>query len=466
MPSPAASVILGLGLLVALSTLAPGCSPPDKKDKTPPVELGGCGLPGHTWLPRAQVGAVLLHEEDIMSPMTPSAMDSLIGLYTTAFSPVPFGARVFLFRYTTQDKGKPVEATGMVGVPWRAEGLTGHRPMAIWHHGTTGFMGKCAPSYTLGGDLMGAYLMASLGYVVVVPDYIGLDAGANFDEPPVVRHAYLNLEQTAVGSLDALRAGHALLLDEATTEVVPDTQQVVLLGGSQGGHAAMATDLFAPYYAPEFHITATVAMVPPTDLVGLASYAVSGVNPASAAMVAMLVANHYYYEGPEPFEALLSTELPWDAASTLPDAMYSDCDAGRVLRDATQLDQLFNADLLAAVQAGDWAQAEPWNCYLRDNSLATTRVPRIRDTPTLVVLSEEDTLVYTPVIRDDFQRLCNQGYTLEYLECSEAGHSEGAAWSLPEQMEWLAARLTGEPLDPARVCVQRPAVRCSGQPTE
>ncbi len=82
----------------------------------------------------------------------------------------------------------------------------------------------------------------------------------------------------------------------------------------------------------------------------------------------------------------------------------------------------------------------------------------------LVVLSEDDDLVYTPVVRDDFDRLCGLGYRLDYLECADAGHAEGAAWSLPEQVAWLDDRLAGVELDAATVCQRSAPVTCVGQP--
>jgi hypothetical protein len=462
------------GALVVLAVLlsVAGCGDDDGAARVP-LDPGGCGLPAYAWLPARDTGAALDWEEDILSPMPAGGVDTLLAEYTDAFSPVPYGARVFRLRYTTQDRGQPVEATALVGLPWAPDQGAEKRPIAVWTHGTTGFMGKCAPSFTGEGDIFGVYLLASLGYVVAAPDYIGLDAGADFSAPPPVRHAYLNIEQTAIGTLDSVRAAVALLggpgsvpapAEPVDTPVTPDTDQVVLWGGSQGGHAALAADLLAPYYAPNLGVRATVAMVPPTDLLGLADYAVSAPNPATLAVAAMLVANHYFYEGEEPFDALLSSSAPLDVAGRLPEALYDGCDAGDVVDDATRLEQVFATDLLTRVQADGWDAASPWSCYLRENSFGTTSIERLRDTPTLVVLSEDDDLVYTPVIREDFDRLCDQGYRLEYLECADAGHAEGAGWSLPEQVAWVQARLAGEPIDPVRLCQRQPAQRCSGQP--
>jgi dienelactone hydrolase len=394
--------------------------------------------------------------------MASSTIDSLLPAGYDWWVPVPYGARVFRVRYTTQDRGQPVEATGLVGLPHGDVATGAPLPLVLWTHGTTGFTHACAPSAAGMEGAAGVYLLASLGYVVAAPDYIGLDGEANFGQPPPVRHAYLNIEQTALGSLDLVRAVRALVADEPDF-AMPLRDDLVVWGGSQGGHAALAAELLAPYYAPQERVVATVAMVPPTDLMGLAAYAIGSPNPATAAMAALMITARDWYEGQAPLSDILSTELPWDVANALPEALYAGCDAGDVIDGATALEHIYNADLLASLD-GSWADAEPWACYLRENSFATTSRPRLSDSPVLVVLSERDDLVYTPVIREDFDRLCELGYRLAYLECAGAGHAEGAVWSLPEQVAWLEDRLAGVALDPATVCQRSAPAPCEGQP--
>ena len=236
-------------LAAAFSLCVVGCGPDDTQAPLP-FDPGGCGLPGYTWLDRGQVGAVLDHDEDALSPMDSVTVDGFISVVSDALSPVPYGARLFTLRYTTQDKGRLVEATGLVGVPWTAEGLTGDFPVILFHHGTTGFTGACAPSGLGAANNLLIYLTASLGYVVFAPDYFGLDPGPAPEpapgDPPLV-HAYVSVEQTAIGALDMLRAGRTFVTSEVDTEVQPG-RQVVLMGASQGGHGVFATERLAPYY--------------------------------------------------------------------------------------------------------------------------------------------------------------------------------------------------------------------------
>jgi len=452
--------LLTIATLVLAVLLASACGG-DGDDAAPYLEPGGCDLAPYAWLPRGDVGAVLHHDEDVLSPMAAAAIDGLLPEGYDFFVPVPYGARLFRVRYTTQDRGRAVEATGMVGLPHGDVAAGEEVPMVLWTHGTTGFTHACAPSAAGVEHALLIYLVASLGYVVVAPDFIGLDGEADFGQPPLVRHAYLSIEQTAIGSLDMVRAVRALLA-QSPDLTVPMRDDLAVWGISQGGHAALAAELLAPYYAPEERVVATVAAVPPTDLMGIADYAISEPNPATAGTAAMLVSAHYWYEGEEPFADLLSSDLPWDVAGTLPEALYAGCDAGDVLDGATAVEHVYNADLVAGL-GGSWAGADPWSCYLRESSFATTSIPRISDSPVLFVLGEDDTLVYSPVIRDDFDRLCGLGYRLEYLECAGAEHVEAAVWSMPEQVAWLEDRLAGVPLDPVTECHRTAPVTCEGQ---
>jgi acetyl esterase/lipase len=426
----------------------------------------GCGLAPYEWLPRERVGHVVSYQESVENRFAPSTVDLALGATGGGrfFSPVPFGDQLFRLRYTTQDKGKLVEATGLVAVPWKEGDARQSFPMVLFLHGTTGFMGKCAPSYRMGdADVFGLVLLASLGYIVVAPDYIGLDAGADFSQPPPVKHHYLGIEQTAVGSLDMVRAARELLTTKVQTQALP-ASALVLWGASQGGHAALAADLVAPYYAPELEVRATVALVPPTDLLGLAQYALSGVNPATQAFAAVMTAMHFWYEGQEGLDTLLCSDAPRSLSTEVPRLMYSGCEASGLFDGVSAVSQVFVPSVLEPVVAGAWGQVQPWACYLRENSIPWTSIRRLRRTPTLFVLSGNDTLVYTPPERADFLRLCSLGYELQYLECEGAGHAEGAVLSLPEQVAWVKDRLAGRPIAADDLCRQRPAVRCSGQP--
>ena len=462
-PFALATVALALvGVLGVASGAACGGDP----QPPPPMTKGGCGMPAYEWLPKEQVGQVVTTRESERSHFTAMTLDVMMAAFGASefFSPAPYGVRIHHLRYGTQDRGQPVEATGLVSVPWNDGGKRERFPVVLFLHGTTGFMGQCAPSYDLDdGLIFPLLLLSSLGYIVVAPDYIGLDADADFAQPPPVKHTYLGLEQTAVGSLDMVRAARALLAAQPDLNADPK-DDLVIWGGSQGGHAAFACDLVAPYYAPELKVRANVALVPPTDLLGIGAYALGSVNDATGAFAAALTGFHYWHQGSAGFDTLLTTTDPWNLAATVPEAMYSGCAAEDQFDGLTEVSQVYQPTVIEKGLAGEWDALEPWGCYLRTNSITWTPITRLRDTPTLFVVSQNDKLVYAQAERDDFPRLCAQGYRLQYLECADAEHSDGAIWSLPEQTAWVKERLDGKSIAAADLCVRKDAVRCLGQP--
>jgi hypothetical protein len=65
-------------------------------------------------------------------------------------------------------------------------------------------------------------------------------------------------------------------------------------------------------------------------------------------------------------------------------------------------------------------------------------------------------------MRSEFEHLCSLGYQLHYEECIGAAHTDGAIWSLPDQISWVQDRLAGKP--PTDMCVLHDPVCCPATP--
>jgi hypothetical protein len=427
--------------------------------------------------PRDQTGKAVLYknvqgnmvrfEEIDLLNLTPDAVDSLLMQYDyNALSPVPYGSRVFKFRYTTQDRGVVTEATGTIGVPANAKLPDKELPFLIWLHGTCGFADPCAPSRALEGQAFSA-LFASLGFISVAPDYTGM---SGVGDPSTAPNAYLVAEQVAIGAWDALRAMDGLLKDLRTG--VKSGKKVAIWGASQGGHAALFTEQYAPYYAPEYEVPAVVAAVPPSVLMPLAQKAMQAFSPPTISFLPLLTTVREWYNAPLDLTGVVSNDAPYHFASTLHDQIYikgTDCNTGASYEDIKnhpeqqKVDYIYKKDFIDAVLAGNLSGMNPWDCYLDENSLATSSVKPLRFTPTFMVYSEKDDLVVTEPMRQDFDRLCGLGYKLKYLECKNAGHADGAVWSIKEQLGWIKDRLSGLPL-PDDMCKREAPVCCSATP--
>jgi pimeloyl-ACP methyl ester carboxylesterase len=141
--------------------------------------------------------------------------------------------------------------------------------------------------------------------------------------------------------------------------------------------------------------------------------------------------------------------------------MATSCDGVRAV-DPLPVEEVFSAPLLAAARAGRWEDVPPWGCYLAENSPSHTSVPRSAATPFLVVQGELDDLVPAFAERADVAALCADGYEIEYLECAGGGHSVADVQTVFYLLDWIDARLAGEPLPAERTCVVGAPVSCAG----
>jgi hypothetical protein len=449
--------------LTVLVTLALACAGADSDGELPVAQ---CGMAAYTLLPREEVGQVVSWEEMTEFDIDPRTIDGVLPLYDLQkMAPVPYGVRTFRFRYTTQDRGKKVEATAILGVPDDVPDPAPSFPVALFLHGTTGFSDPCSPSRGVIGPFEGA-IFASNGFVAIAPDFIGMNGeGARSTTP----HGYLVAEQTAIGSWDALRAGMALL-DGDLKDVVRVSGDLLIWGGSQGGHGALFTELYGPYYAPEFTPRAVLASLVPSTLRPLGALAFSQPGPTTISFAAFLTSQRAWYGSPKDLNGELTDAAPYFLASRAESYVYPQdaCSVADVVPvedlQTLPLTTFYQAGFIEKVKADRWEDLPPWDCFLRTNTVAESPVKPRRFLPTFMVYSEKDEMVNTPIQELDYDRLCGLGWQLDFLSCKNAGHADGGMWSLAEQMDWARARLRGEPIPANRLCQRRSAQCCAATP--
>jgi len=435
---------------------------PDAGPDALPMPLAVCGLPTHAWLPVADMGALVSVEPLPTYSFKKETLAALAGQFGYAdVLDARYDVASFRVRYVTQDRGVPREASAAVGVPVPEAGQSITATATLALHGTCGFADPCSPSRGKDGPLAAA-VFATMGQVAVAPDYLGLlSTGA----PSEMFHPYLVGEATAIASWDALRAA-ARLLPEQAPGVTLDPR-VLLFGGSQGGHAALFVDRYAPHYAPEFDVLASAALTAPADLIGETDAAVRTFGPPTEALSAALLALSRWYGLDDRIGEVLHDEEPGRYATTLRavmDAAGGQCSLDLEDLGASEIDDVFQAGFVLAVKAGTWAGYEDWRCLLAENSILTTSVPRQNDTPTLSVLSGADELEAIPAERAARVTMCEQGYDLTEIECQGASHTQGMAWDVVEIFGWMADALKGE--FPDQPCTHPAPKCCAGSPAE
>lgn len=180
-------------------------------------------------------------------------LDALAGkMKFTTTAGAPGGLTLWRVAYrTTRPGDKEAIGTGWIMAPDKP--LSGAQPLVASLHGTRSPGTPCTMTRdaTLeDDDIVMPLEMAARGWFVVAPDY----AGTDFDQPPP---GYLYAEDEARSSLDSTRAFRSIAPKDALTD------QVLVFGHSQGGHATLATQAFAKTYGAGGTLAGVLTFAPP-----------------------------------------------------------------------------------------------------------------------------------------------------------------------------------------------------------
>lgn len=434
------------------------CAGPSNRDDSAPagapfvpdLPARGCGLDPYGWRTTAETGVVVDTDEVDDLAFSAEEVDSLLAMAgLSGLPPASNGVRMFRVRYLTQDRGELVEVTGLFAFP--DLDVAADVPLLLWEHPTTGFTDACAPSAEplLGGAY--ALLLASQGFAVAAPDYLGM---AGWGAPSGRLHPWVVAEPTAIASLDAARALLAFSADGAAAFGLlarPDPARTLLWGASEGGFAALWSDRYAGAYAPELRIRGVVAAVFVTDPAALATRGITTWSDTTAGIAAALTTMADWYRSHAPLSEVLVP--PFD--TSLPEALVTGCGESP-FEGASAVEEIFTEAMRSVAAGGDWGASTPWGCFLEDSVLRESDISRGSDAPVLLVTAEEDDLAWPAPVRDDVTALCAQGYRVEHVECGGVAHVSGAVDSLPYQLAWAQEAVAGGPMAGTTCAVAAP----------
>lgn len=334
----------------------------------------------------------------------------------------PAGASVTRILYTTTGlDGGPAVASAIVVIPDRQAAEP--RTVIAWNHGTTGVARSCAPSLMhdmfeiQGIPAVDAAIAA--GWAVVASDYTG--QGAEGDFP------YLIGEGEARSTLDAVRAARQLTEADLSDDIV-------VWGHSQGGHAALWTTKLAPSYAPELDLLGVAALSPAADPWALAeSIQQKGVTGALGVIASWVL-------------------VPYSI--TYPDVRVSDyvAPAGRGLVYEYANRCVADDGLLVSVLS---AMALDGDQPLYVSDLVGGRAgERLRENeasgpfgvPVLVAWGSADEVIPAALQHDYVAKLCASGQPVEYHEfpgLSHMGVLDDASGLPQDLIAWTQDRISG-----------------------
>ncbi len=198
--------------------------------------------------PITPVASSRLLSSTLIGEYTPSMLAGRVPDLPIVSALTKYSIRVYKLTYTTPNtNGQPVTASGAVLVPVATQPL----PLLSYQHGTISPKDEArAPSYyRSGGEVYTAIsVLASSGYLVVAPDYIGYGASKSLPHP------YEHAASLASASLDMMRAAHEFCKQEK----IQLNDKNFLLGYSEGGFATLALHkLIEEQHASDFTITAS-----------------------------------------------------------------------------------------------------------------------------------------------------------------------------------------------------------------
>ncbi|MEV4670827.1 lipase family protein [Actinomadura sp. NPDC049382] len=328
--------------------------------------------------------------------------------------PTATSAWKILYR-STDVHGNPDQVSGTVIVP--NDGRTGTRPLLTYAVGTVGLADQCAPSanFPKGTSIEASEINAALnrGWAVAVTDYQGLGTPGD--------HTYLVGRPEGTAVLDAARA--AQRLPQAQKAGVTADSPVGVMGYSQGGHASAWAAELARTYAPDLHIKGIASGGVPADelkgaqagggVVGLEMMVAIGHD---AAYPGLNLDGYLNDEGREVVQKLRSGCILDDALATI----------GKSLDDLTVRNPLESPDwqkALAADKLG--ARAPGYPVYLYHGTA---------DEIVSYDLGQQ--------LRSDW---CSRGNVVQWQPIPLASHALGAVIGATPAMDWLAARIAGQP---------------------
>ncbi len=318
----------------------------------------------------------------------------------------------------------PVKA--LVFVP-KATNSAERFPLLVYAAGTTGLDDRCAPSRenqartSFGNYINQMTSQASQGFVVMMPNYEGLD------NPDRLQY-YFSADLEARVLLGTARE----LLRARPTQSLPIQKNTLFFGGySQGGHASFAAADFSKLYTPDLKISGIIGHGPTTDL-----YEFLKDNPNLAPY--LMYAFHAYYPDFTPQDILTENEL-----RRLPRAREL-CVDQAFQYNTTNQKLMYNAQFLEALLGGTVPDKYP--AIARRLEQNTTGL-YYEGIPTFIVQGDRDPIVTLEFQKQFADQLCENNVPVTFAEYKNLDHFQSRMRSFKDTNDWIRKVANNQPVE-------------------
>jgi len=197
-------------------------------------------------------------QSNSLGTMTPNGVQQIL---SSANMTIPFTLSysvetISIKYYSVDGNGRQTIVSGAILVPQGTDNL----PLVSIQHGTETkreLVASVSPTNSTEGVV--GLIMASMGYLAVVPDYPGFGTSN-------VMHPYTHAASLIPSIIDIMRAGKSF---SSQNQIALDGR-IFLTGYSEGGYATLVTQrAIEAEYSQEFNLTAVAPMAGPYDLYGM-----------------------------------------------------------------------------------------------------------------------------------------------------------------------------------------------------
>jgi pimeloyl-ACP methyl ester carboxylesterase len=328
------------------------------------------------------------------------------------------GAQLYKLSYWTELQGQLVMASGLVSVPSGDGPLKG---VVLYAHGTTmtRALSPSQPHRADGNEETAVF--AGNGYLVVLPDYVGLGEST-------LPQAYAIVRPQVDASTDMLRA----VRQWANREGLRTAPSLMLMGFSQGGQTVAGLQRELERVPLEgYRLRGTVAIAGPHDLRSLSvrkSNAPDALELENVGYLAFALSAYADYYG-----ASLETVTAGDYARLLPALFDGSKSLGEI---AQQLPPdarlLFQPLFLRALQSN----TDTWFTRALDENETYTWIPRA---PIWIVYGDADTDVPSASSRALYDYAAPRGGAVTLHPMGPVDHMTAAALSYAPALAWFDA---------------------------